>query len=103
MHINNGHGSASRQRARQGRVRAPALIIKAHVKLGIHLVAAADHAQVSVAVEHDAHLQSVHCSKTRCCTSQSCPKSCTLQGPAFPLAEKPTAVILVRVGSAAVL
>lgn len=37
---------------------APALVIEAHVKLGIHLVAAADHAQVGVAVEHQAHLQS---------------------------------------------
>ena len=50
-------------------VRAPALIIKAHIKLGIHLVAAANHAQVGVAVEHDAHLRSVHCTQTQ--TSQA--------------------------------
>ena len=100
MHINNGYGSASRQRARQGRVRAPALIIKAHVKLGIHLVAAADHAQVGVAVEHDAHLQSVHCSETHPRASQFV-VSIRRKHPC--LLQKLIAGILVHVGPAYVL
>ena len=41
---------------------APALVIKANVKLGVHLVAAANHAQVRVAIEHNAHLNSVRLS-----------------------------------------
>ncbi len=36
---------------------SPALVVEAHVELGVHLVAAADHAQVRIAVEHDAHLR----------------------------------------------